>query len=552
LLQFTVTGGCDPDSTDLSSYTVPECGEEITITFEASDSCSSDSCTATFTVKNCSYCSYTQGFYGNEGGLGCRPEFEDRVNAQIMMEQALSNVGGTVYFGDYNDGLGNYFVITSADITNGNIFTWLPGGGPPKALKGETTYPKRIRNILLAQTVTLFFNIELNHDIGDWELESQFYTSESKGCGSEEGYYMTQTFNIPDSVMEYDGIVTVRDLYQLANDVLGGIVTDISAGDVNKAIDAINRGFDECRILRDEANSDEDPYPDSEDFCDTTVSVNDQGAFENLDTDGDLMGDVCDNDDDNDGVMDANDSYPLDPTMCQDLDGDDCDDCSVGTDGFGPLADFDMSNDGPDADGDGICDLSDACPFDADNDADGDGVCGDVDNCPSIYNPDQLDSDGDGMGDVCDTCPFDADNDADNDGVCGDIDNCPSIANPDQADSDGDSIGDVCDSCPEDETNTCNDAAKMAIKSELKTYPVPFNETLTVEYKYEYETDVIVRVFDTKGMLISSKTDETYVKGTIGSTELDLSRVADQTLIIKVISSQEVMSKMVISKSIEK
>ncbi len=41
---------------------------------------------------------------------------------------------------------------------------------------------------------------------------------------------------------------------------------------------------------------------------------------------------------------------------------------------------------GPDADGDGLGDAEDACPFDPDNDADWDGVCGDVDVCPGTGN----------------------------------------------------------------------------------------------------------------------------------------------------------------------
>ncbi|MCP4141352.1 MAG: hypothetical protein GY755_13895, partial [Chloroflexi bacterium] len=82
-----------------------------------------------------------------------------------------------------------------------------------------------------------------------------------------------------------------------------------------------------------------------------------------IDTDGDGSSDLCDADDDNDGVDDGDDTAPLDPTICEDIDGDSCDDCAVGVDGFGPLADNDQANDGPDADGDGLCDAGDGLLF---------------------------------------------------------------------------------------------------------------------------------------------------------------------------------------------
>ncbi|UCC28889.1 MAG: hypothetical protein JSU86_11885, partial [Phycisphaerales bacterium] len=74
------------------------------------------------------------------------------------------------------------------------------------------------------------------------------------------------------------------------------------------------------------------------------------------DTDGDDIADCIDPDDDNDGVSDADDGDPIDPDVCQDMDGDRCDDCAIGTDDLGPLPDNDPANDGPDGDGDGICD----------------------------------------------------------------------------------------------------------------------------------------------------------------------------------------------------
>jgi gliding motility-associated-like protein len=85
------------------------------------------------------------------------------------------------------------------------------------------------------------------------------------------------------------------------------------------------------------------------------------------DNDLDGMPDNCDTDDDNDGILDANDNCPLQANTNQ----------------------ADNDNDG----------LGDAC----DNDDDNDGVLDGYDNCPLVYNPDQNDRDNDGLGDVCDT-----------------------------------------------------------------------------------------------------------------------------------------------------
>ena len=47
----------------------------------------------------------------------------------------------------------------------------------------------------------------------------------------------------------------------------------------------------------------------------------------------------------------ATDADPFDPNVCEDVDSDGCDDCSVGTDGFGPNPMTTIRiNDGPDND----------------------------------------------------------------------------------------------------------------------------------------------------------------------------------------------------------
>ena len=122
------------------------------------------------------------------------------------------------------------------------------------------------------------------------------------------------------------------------------------------------------------------------------------------------MGDICDPDDDNDGVDDSFDCDPFDATVTIQP-GDVCDDGNDVT-----------VNDSIGAD----------CVCRGEGDLDSDGIANEVDNCPSIANADQADFDGDGAGDACD-------NDDDNDGIADDIDCAPFDPNITTA------IGDICD-----------------------------------------------------------------------------------------------------------
>ena len=221
-------------------------------------------------------------------------------------------------------------------------------------------------------------------------------------------------------------------------------------------------------------DADGDDLPDCIDLCPT----GDTGWTSNPLTDNDSDG--CrdegeDTDDDNDGVLDANDMAPYDPQVCGDLDSDTCDDCSTGF--------FDPASDGTDTDADGECDAGDddddndglqdvveivngTDPTDPDTDDDGnlDGV----DNCPLTANSNQNDLDNNGQGDACDddddgdglldvvedvngnglvdggeTNPLNPDTDGD--GILDGVDNCPLNANSNQIDSNSDGVGDACD-----------------------------------------------------------------------------------------------------------
>lgn len=210
------------------------------------------------------------------------------------------------------------------------------------------------------------------------------------------------------------------------------------------------------------------------------------------DTDGDGVCDETDgcNDEDGDGLGDGSlgnvdcitpvvDEFPTNPNLCSDKDGDGCDDCLSG--------EFDLVADGPDADGDAICDTTDDCT-DADGDGLGNGNLGNA-GCddPTLDEDDEVatacaDTDGDGCDD-CSNGSFDAGNDGadgDTDGICDVGDGCTDAdldglgngtggnatcidPTTDSLDTDpevcADTDGDLCDDCSKGSFDPSGDGA---------------------------------------------------------------------------------------------
>lgn len=197
---------------------------------------------------------------------------------------------------------------------------------------------------------------------------------------------------------------------------------------------------DEGGLLPD-LDDDNDGVPDKDD----AFPVN---SAEQFDFDKDGTGDRTDLDDDNDGTPDLEDRFPRNSAESADTDkdgfGDKVDSCPTVP---GPQLDFDKDGKGDvcdeDDDADGVKDFQDAFPFNAKESKDTDG--------DKIGNNEDQDDDGDGVSDLQEaeegTNPLDRDSDRDS--VMDNLDSCPLVPNTDQMDSDEDGIGDLCDDPPQ-------------------------------------------------------------------------------------------------------
>tara|TARA_B100000925_G_scaffold80175_2_gene56876 strand:+ start:3602 stop:6499 length:2898 start_codon:yes stop_codon:yes gene_type:complete len=226
----------------------------------------------------------------------------------------------------------------------------------------------------------------------------------------------------------------------------------------------IDHDLDGCADEED-PDDDNDGHPDAEDAC-PRGALGPHGAdldadgcadAEDPDEDGDGLSNVDedtigssnrDQDSDDDGWLDGEDAFPLDPTEWSDTDRDGC---GNNADEY-PLD----PNECADSDKDGYADNEDAFPEDPDEwtDLDGDGVGDNGDDCPlqvgnSTAPPGCPDRDGDGSPDKRDAFPDDKKEwaDTDGDGYGDNRDALPNDPN-EWNDTDGDTYGDFSDAFP--------------------------------------------------------------------------------------------------------
>lgn len=325
--------------------------------------------------------------------------------------QVFGSLEGNASFGEDYTETTQWFDAFQADITTNGVWNGLNVEGGPGYEMFNAAYRTPTGSAIYAGVTTYGFALGeemlVDYDDDTGYFGTDIFVGEQDYEGTWEWAFMSGS----------DGRDRVYDMVPSSS---GGSIIAFSFEDsgsfANHSVIAV--GGQDGGVWHYETDLDADGVLDGIDNC-PRVANPDQANFES-----DMFGDVCDDDDDNDGIAD------------------DLDICAQGEVGWtsSSLTDFDSdgcqdSTEDFDDDGDTVYDHLDACPkgsvgwiSTSENDIEGDG-CSDTDidsdgyvdqrdNCPSTSNPGQEDLDGDSIGDLCDL-------DEDGDGIANVDDGCP-------------------------------------------------------------------------------------------------------------------------------
>jgi hypothetical protein len=235
----TIEYSVGPDASECATFT---------LTVFTSDGCESE-CTIEVCCTGDTFCTFTQGYWGNEGGTKCDPS--KTTTELINQALAAAPVPGQITVGQ----AGHSITFNSA----ADVLLRLPCGGKPSALPagdfsaGDQTalvaaklVKKKgdaINNVLVGQVVALTLNllvsdgcIEESGDLATWTLPAEFCVLGEDLCAEK--------YEIPSSLVG----MTVQELLDAANAALAGS-TAISISDIYGAATSMNEGFDECVSL---------------------------------------------------------------------------------------------------------------------------------------------------------------------------------------------------------------------------------------------------------------------------------------------------------------
>ncbi|WP_284652251.1 T9SS type A sorting domain-containing protein [Flavobacterium terrisoli] len=268
-------GGNIISGADTATPTVTAGTYTVTVTNPANGCTASDS--ADVTIQNCrTFCTYTQGYYGNKGGIACTPDGQS-TTYNLILNSLLNMPGEYMYIGRGTGAAdpGGSFTATPADVNK--IIEIMPGNGPAASITGDytpyTVQPLqngKIRNVLLGQTIALALNLympaDLSESVGNFSLEGSggmYLVTAARAtdsscedpvqadCLLQPNAIQSSQLPIPANVIAaLPAQPKVWDLFQLAKNALGGLLPPgVTHSNINDAVAAINVGFDKCRFF---------------------------------------------------------------------------------------------------------------------------------------------------------------------------------------------------------------------------------------------------------------------------------------------------------------
>ena len=84
-------------------------------------------------------------------------------------------------------------------------------------------------------------------------------------------------------------------------------------------------------------------------------------------------------------------------------------------------------------------------------------------------------------------------------------------------------------------------------ESIFTAYPIPFNDVLKIRYNFDYQSDVQIQIFDTKGALLMTQDDtNTYQNKEVTITP-KFKKGKNQLYFVKVITNKEMSIKKILS-----
>ena len=85
------------------------------------------------------------------------------------------------------------------------------------------------------------------------------------------------------------------------------------------------------------------------------------------------------------------------------------------------------------------------------------------------------------------------------------------------------------------------------VSSSVSAYPVPFKETVNIQYDIEYSSDVVIEIYDMRGKHLRTYTDKNVSKGKVTSLNVDFALKANQMYVVKIKTDRETIVKQIVS-----